>query len=186
MSENSLDRRENNVIARQEEICERGRIFGEFNKAWISGIIEKNFELSHENSWEKFYKTKVCVKRLSGTEDSIPIVVSEILITDLFDKTLKGKYIEAGGQFRSRKIEGEDNRKHLELFLFAKDINICDTESDLTLFLALHGVELQCMRDNCIPETKLNCMGGYKVDSISKDIHLTLKKESIKKLMRFQ
>ena len=37
--------------------------------------------------------------------------------------SLKGKWVEVAGQFRSHNKEGEDGRKHLELFLFVTAIN---------------------------------------------------------------
>lgn len=36
--------------------------------------------------------------------------------------SLKGKWVEVAGQFRSHNKEGEDGRKHLELFLFVTQL----------------------------------------------------------------
>ena len=131
MSENSLARRENNVIARQEEISGNEKLFSEFNKVWVSGTIEEEFEFSHEVLWEKFYRTRVIVTRFSGTDDFVPIIVTDLLMANIFKKTLKGKYVEVGGQFRSFNKMGEDGRKHLDLYLFVTAINICDNEEEL-------------------------------------------------------
>ena len=73
-------RRENNVITRQEGNSTTENLFNEFNKVFVSGKIEAEFEYSHEVLWEKFYRTRVRVKRLSGTEDLVPIIVSDLLI----------------------------------------------------------------------------------------------------------
>ena len=70
-------RRENNVITRQEENSTTENLFNEFNKVFVSGKIEEEFEYSHEVLWEKFYRTKVRVERVSGTEDLVPIIVSD-------------------------------------------------------------------------------------------------------------
>ena len=78
--ETAVARRENNVITRQEENSTTKKFFSEFNKVFISGKIEAEFEYSHEVLWEKFYRTRVRVERLSGTEDFVPIIVSDLLI----------------------------------------------------------------------------------------------------------
>ena len=132
MSEKSLSviTQDSNVIIRQEEISNNERMFSEFNKVWVSGIIEEEFEYSHEYWWEKFYKTRVKVKRLSGTEDYVPIVVSNLLLTNILKESIKGKYIEVGGQFRSHNKMGEDGRRHLELFLFVTVINVYESEDE--------------------------------------------------------
>ena len=92
-------RRENNVITRREEI--NSRDFFANNKVVISGVIEDEFDYSHEVLWEKFYKTRVMVERFSGETDFIPIVISQLLIGhDVLKKSFKGKVVEAVGQFR--------------------------------------------------------------------------------------
>lgn len=125
-------RRENNVITRQEENSTTENLFNEFNKVFVSGKIEEEFEYSHEVLWEKFYRTKVRVERVSGTEDLVPIIVSDLLIgREKKQNSLKGKWVEVAGQFRSHNKKGEDGRNHLELFLFVKAINIYESEDEL-------------------------------------------------------
>lgn len=124
--------RENNVITRQEENSPMEKLFSEFNKVFVSGRIEAEFEYSHETFWEEFYRTRVRVERLSGTEDLVPIVVSNLLIgKDRMKKSLEGKWVEVAGQFRSYNKLGEDGRKHLDLFLFVTAINIYEDEDEL-------------------------------------------------------
>ena len=130
--ETAVARRENNVITRQEENSTTKKFFSEFNKVFISGKIEAEFEYSHEVLWEKFYRTRVRVERLSGTEDLVPIIVSDLLIgRERIKNSLKGKWVEVAGQFRSHNKVGEDGRKHLELFLFVTSINIYEDEDEL-------------------------------------------------------
>lgn len=125
-------RRENNVITRQEGNSTTENLFNEFNKVFVSGKIEEEFEYSHEVLWEKFYRTKVRVERVSGTEDLVPIIVSDLLIgREKKQNSLKGKWVEVAGQFRSHNKKGEDGRNHLELFLFVKAINIYESEDEL-------------------------------------------------------
>ncbi|MCI8384749.1 MAG: single-stranded DNA-binding protein [Clostridia bacterium] len=130
--ETGVARRENNVITRQEENSPTENLFGEFNKVFVSGRIEAELEYSHEVRWEKFYRTRVRVERLSGTEDLVPIVVSDLLIGQEKMKTsLEGKWVEVAGQFRSYNKLGEDGRKHLDLFLFVRAIKIYEDEDGL-------------------------------------------------------
>lgn len=130
--ETRVARRENNVITRWEESSSTKRLFSEFNKVFVSGRIEAEFEYSHEVQWEKFYRTRVRVERLSGTEDLVPIMVSDLMIgKEMLNKSLEGKWIEAAGQFRSYNKLGEDGRRHLELFLFVTAINIYEDEDEL-------------------------------------------------------
>ena len=116
----------------------------ECSKVRISGKIEKDFEFSHNVLWEKFYKTRVEVTRYSGIIDFVPIVVSDILIFKHLKKSLKGKYVEISGQFRSHNLLGEDSRKHLDLFLFVEDIKFYNSEEEIegnrnTNYICLDG-----------------------------------------------
>ena len=123
---------ENNVITRREENSPTEKLFSEFNKVFVSGRIEAEFDFSHEVLWEKFYRTRVRVERLSGTEDLVPIVVSDLLIgRERMKTSLEGKWVEVAGQFRSYNKLGEDGRRHLDLFLFVTAINIYDDEDEL-------------------------------------------------------
>lgn len=125
-------RRRNMGITKQKENLTKGNAFSEVNKCFVIGRIEAEFEYSHETFGEKFYQTRVRVERLSGTEDLVPIVVSDLLIGRKKIKTsLKGKWVEVEGQFRSHNKLGEDGRSHLELFLFARMINIHEDEDEL-------------------------------------------------------
>ncbi len=105
------------------------KLFTEFNKAYICGIVEKNLQFSHETMWDCFYITRVKVTRLSGTIDFIPIMVSYKLVNDV-NASLEGKWVEIAGQFRSYNYEGEDGKRHLQLFLFATGINIYDENQE--------------------------------------------------------
>ena len=51
----------------------------ENNQVSIMGAIASEFEKSHEVYGEGFYMVDVLVKRLSGSEDKIPLMVSERL-----------------------------------------------------------------------------------------------------------
>lgn len=124
-------RRENNVITRQEAKSANKKIFTATNKVFISGKIEAEFEYSHQVLWEKFYRTRVRVERLSGTEDFIPIIVSELLIEEWMNHSIEGKWVEIAGRFQSYNKIGEDGKKHLDLNLFVMSIKIYDNEYEL-------------------------------------------------------
>ena len=63
------------------------------------GQVASEFTFSHEVFGEGFYMVDVLVKRLSSSEDRIPLMISERLIDVTQDYT--GEFIMASGQFRS-------------------------------------------------------------------------------------
>lgn len=114
----------------KEAIMGNEKIFNESNRAWISGIIQEEFEYSHNVLSKRFYQTKVGVMRLSGIEDCVPIVVSEEQLTNIQKGSLKGKYVKVGGKFCSCDKLGEDGRKHLKLFLMVITIDVCESRKE--------------------------------------------------------
>lgn len=131
MSENNELNWIENIITRREEGFSNNRIFGEFSKVWVSGIIEKDFEYSHSAFEKNFYKTRIEVNRLSGIKDLVPIVVCEELISDILNKSSKGRFAEVGGEFRSYNSRGTDGKSHLHVHVFAKIINVCENDEGL-------------------------------------------------------
>lgn len=130
------EKMESNVIAKQEE----NKFSGTDNKSIVIGKIETEFEYDHITMGNKFYRTRVIVKRLSGTEDFVPIIVSDFLIGEEMKKeSLKGKWVEVIGQFRSYRKVSDDGRRHLKLFLFATDMNIYEKEGKEKNFIYLDG-----------------------------------------------
>lgn len=123
MSENNTNPRKNNMLC-------NGQSVGIYNQAWISGMLEENFEYSHENSNGKYYKARVRVTRLSGTEDLVPMQVPESLLREALKADLKGKYVEVVGSFLSYNKKGEDGRRHLHEYLQPVIINIYDSEDE--------------------------------------------------------
>ena len=95
------------------------------NQAAVIGEIESEFVLSHEIYAEKFYTCTLKIPRLSGTYDSVRVMISERLIMD--GEYSVGDTVEITGQFRSyNSYENGDNR--LLLTVFAKDIRHADTD----------------------------------------------------------
>ena len=93
--------------------------YSENNYLVLVGKITSEKVFSHEIYGESFYIFNLEVPRLSGTADSIPITISERLISN-FDLSI-GKKVEIEGQFRSYNTY-ENQRSRLVLTVFAKDI----------------------------------------------------------------
>ena len=71
----------------------------ENNQVSMMGKIAAGFTFSHQVFGEGFYMTELLVKRLSESEDRIPVMVSERLVDVTQDYI--GEYVEIHGQFRS-------------------------------------------------------------------------------------
>ncbi len=87
------------------------------NTLHLCGVLAEDPAFSHEVFGEKFYTAKIVVPRLSGTEDLLPITVSERLIEG--DPLVTGSTIALEGQLRSynKMVEGTG---HLLLTAFAQ------------------------------------------------------------------
>lgn len=91
----------------------------ETNKAKVSGIMVKDFEISHEVKGERFYKTIIASERLSGVKDNVPVVISERL---LLNEYKAGDKVYVDGSFRSHNWS-DGTKKRKEMFLFAEIID---------------------------------------------------------------
>ena len=101
----------------------------ENNQVTIMGKVATEFSFSHEVFGEGFYMVEVEVKRLSNSEDRIPLMISERLIDETQDYT--GEYIMVHGQFRSyNRLEEQKNR--LVLSVFVREISFMEEEPDGT------------------------------------------------------
>ena len=81
----------------------------ENNQVSMMGKIAAGFTFSHQVFGEGFYMTELLVKRLSESEDRIPVMVSERLVDVTQDYI--GEYVEIHGQFRSyNRHEEKHNR----------------------------------------------------------------------------
>ena len=82
---------------------------------------------SHQVFGEGFYLVDVLVKRLSESEDRIPVMVSERLLDVTQD--YEGEYIEVTGQFRSYNRH-EEKKNRLVLSVFAREICFVEEEDE--------------------------------------------------------
>lgn len=100
------------------------------NNVSLCGVLAENFTLSHESHNEKFYCAKIAIKRLSETEDILPITVSERLVA--VNDAWKGQYVRISGSFRSYN-KHEEGRTRLILSVFVDDIEPLGFENIETL-----------------------------------------------------
>lgn len=123
--------RKREIIARLERESSH-KLFGEFNKVFVSGKIELELDYSHKTCHKSFYQTRIVVTRLSGVEDSIPIIVPEYVISkkDL-GQSFAGKWAEVAGEVRTCNCTGTDGLRHLKMFLFVHAINIYNENKEL-------------------------------------------------------
>lgn len=101
----------------------------ENNQVTIMGKVATEFSFSHEVFGEGFYMVEVEVKRLSNSEDLIPLMISERLIDVTQDYT--GEYIMVHGQFRSYNRH-EEQKNRLVLSVFVREISFMEEEPDGT------------------------------------------------------
>lgn len=101
----------------------------ENNQVTIMGKVATEFSFSHEVFGEGFYMVEVEVKRLSNSEDRIPLMISERLIDVTQDYT--GEYIMVHGQFRSYNRH-EEQKNRLVLSAFVREISFMEEEPDGT------------------------------------------------------
>lgn len=106
------------------------------NVVMISGIITAEPVYSHSVFGEGFYETSICIERLSGQKDVIPVTVSERLLAD--GDFMPGKRVAIEGQFRSyNKLV--DGRSKLMLTVFVRSMFDGDSEAQNVNSIELTG-----------------------------------------------
>ena len=101
------------------------------NRAELCGSFLTLPEFSHENHGHKFYQFYLSVDRLSGTPDTLKVLVPEKV---LLSAELNGSMLYVQGQVRSYHEYAPD-RRHLRIFVFADWLQSRDAEplNDITL-----------------------------------------------------
>ncbi len=97
----------------------------ENNQVTITGEVASGFAFSHQVFGESFYMVDVLVKRLSNSEDRIPLMISERLIDVTQDYI--GEYIQVTGQFRSYNRH-EEQKNRLILSVFVREVAFVEDE----------------------------------------------------------
>lgn len=90
------------------------------NQAQVTGTITDEFKFNHEIYAEKFYTFTLNIPRLSGTDDSVRVMVSERLLAG--ENFQIGDMVDIEGQFRSYNSYEPSGENRLILTIFAKDI----------------------------------------------------------------
>lgn len=103
VSNNPKGRSPEIIMEREEEYRKKGqKLFNCSNdQIWVTGILDKEFEYSHETKGTKFYSSTVMITRTSDVVDHIPILVSE-------DKISNGEFkkytaVKVAGSLRTLK-----------------------------------------------------------------------------------
>ena len=99
----------------------------ENNQVSITGKITTGFSFSHQVYGEGFYTMELLVKRLSDSQDRIPVMVSERLVDVTQDYV--GQYVEIHGQFRSYNRH-EEKHNRLVLSAFARELKFVEEEEE--------------------------------------------------------
>lgn len=99
------------------------------NQVTIVGEMISSPAFSHEVFRERFYTFDIKVKRISGEEDVLPVIMPESV-----KDTLQGRtegFIKVNGQYRSCNRQ-EGGKIRLILFVYAKEIEFTEAEPDAT------------------------------------------------------
>ena len=99
----------------------------ENNQVLIMAKFDTGFTFSHQVFGEGFYTMELLVRRLSDSEDRIPVMVSERLLDITQDYT--GQYIEIHGQFRSYNRH-EEKHNRLDHSVFAREVNFVEEQDE--------------------------------------------------------
>ena len=95
----------------------------ENNQVSIIGKVASSFTFSHQVFGEGFYLVDILVKRLSDSEDRIPLMVSERLVD--VSQDYEGEYIMVQGQFRSYNRH-EEKKNRLVLSVFVRELSFVE------------------------------------------------------------
>ena len=89
------------------------------NRIKLSGAITSDFEKSHTSFGEQFYSFTISCERTSGKFDILRCVISEVLLPDNMGIA---DMICVNGEIRTRNVEDEKGKKHMQVFVFVKNI----------------------------------------------------------------
>lgn len=97
----------------------------ETNYVTLKGKVVREFEFNHCNNEIVFLKSEISIKRNSGYEDIIPIIINEIEYSEIKNKIGKNSNVLITGQFRSYNDHSTDKRK-LILYVYIETIELVD------------------------------------------------------------
>ena len=102
------------------------------NTIILRGELQELPRFSHENHRKRFFRFTLCVPRLSGNVDYLPVVAEESVLNCL--DLSGGDMLRIEGQIRSHNVR-EDGKRRLLIFVFAASIIAEDGDpiNDVTL-----------------------------------------------------
>lgn len=109
----------------------------ETSKVRIVGRVTKPLMFSHEVYGESFYEAELSVSRKSGTEDLLPVMVSERLID--VNEDYAGKTLRIEGRLTSYNAHGLDGKMHLFIYIFANAVEITEDSAPHENQVVLYG-----------------------------------------------
>ena len=121
------------------------------NYAKVAGRVMMDPKYNHTSYDEKFYMTYVCVHRLSGIADIIPVMLSENNLVKEND------WILVVGEFRSYN-EHMDGCSKLKLYVFCKCLTPCSENTYIN--------EVVLDAYICKPVTFRTTPQGYKISEV--------------------
>ena len=86
------------------------------NKAHLIGTVVTEPEFSYELHNSKFWKFFINVERMSGVDDVIPCILSDINVKDVKN----GARVEIFGEIRTRNIHDNAGNKRLEVYCYVE------------------------------------------------------------------
>ena len=132
---------EENIVDRKLSISEWAQIAeGANNYGVLIGRPQGEFQYSHRFYGQKYYKTRIEVKRNSGTIDIIPVVISEEVLGNFASKELKAKCVKIIGRICTYDLHNEFNGAHyLRLCFLADSINETEEQEEMNNVVYLKG-----------------------------------------------
>ena len=95
------------------------------NQIILRGSLVDLPQFSHENHRRRFYRFTLCVPRLSGTEDLLPVVASEQVLEQM--DLSGGTMLRIEGQIRTHNVR-ENGARRLLIFVFAASVTAQEGE----------------------------------------------------------
>lgn len=89
------------------------------NQIILRGSLVELPQFSHENHRKRFYRFILCVPRLSGAEDLLPVIASEQVLEKM--DLSGGTMLRIEGQIRTHNIR-ENGVRRLLIFVFASSV----------------------------------------------------------------
>ena len=89
------------------------------NQIILRGSLQDLPQFSHENHHKRFFRFDLCVPRLSGAEDILPVIASEKVLSQM--DLSGGTMLRIEGQIRTHNVRENGNRRLL-IFVFAHTI----------------------------------------------------------------